>query len=148
MSAVPVLVGVVGLAGAAAVSVAVVSHAKTASDREDVAQTTAVAQRFALPDHAHRSHECHGDGVVACFTLPTSVTQSADAVASNLTIAALKHAGVQCTRVHHGAAAGLRSCVVAVRWDTHAVVAFVEPHVVRRAGHPAVAGTLVSLSAA
>lgn len=143
----PVFVGALGIVAvgaAAAVGLTSVAHAH---GQADARSATAAAHRVATPVGATPSHDCHGDGLVVCFTINESVIDATTAVNSSVGSAAAKPATVTCSRVAAGAASGQRSCLVAVRWGAHGVFAFVEPHVVSASGHPAVRGTLVSVTA-
>jgi hypothetical protein len=70
----------------------------------------------------------------------------ASALSQSIGVAASRSASVTCSAVQNGVAAGLKSCLVAVRWGDYGVFAFVDPNVVRHSNGPVVAGTLVSIS--
>lgn len=140
-------VGALGLAAAGALTVAGVHALQHTRNEIDASAARTAAQKVSALPGAHRSRECHGDGLVSCFTVADSVVHAAHAMAWSITAASGHPAVVTCSSIVAGPAAGRRTCVVAVRWDNHAVTSFVDPHVVRVENRRVVSGTLVALSA-
>lgn len=93
-------------------------------------------------------HVCNGDGIVDCYVLPGSPDLRAPQTLHLVESAAQKTATNECSTVKYGVDAGQQTCLVAARWHNHALVAFVEPHIVRDQAHGLhVDGTLVTVSA-
>lgn len=118
------------------------------SDQRHMRAARALAHRLQAPAPAVVSHDCRGDGLVACWTS----TQEARVVAQSLA-AQMRAAGarpdVRCNGVKVGPAGALVSrdeCSVIARFGARATTAFVDPNLQRHRGeiHPQ---TLISLSA-
>lgn len=119
------------------------------ADQKNLRAASALAHRLEAPEPAVVSHECRGDGLVACWTS----TQYATAVAQSLAVqmrAAGARPEVRCNLVKVGPANALVSrdaCSVIARFGSRATAAFVDPSVQRVIGKTH-SQTLVSVSAA
>jgi len=118
------------------------------SDQQHLRAASTLAHRLRAPALAAASHDCRGDGLVACWTSNQGATAVAKSLATQMRAAGAQPE-VRCSRVKVGPADALVSrdeCSVIARFGSRATAAFVDPSVQRTNGtiH---AQTLISLSA-
>lgn len=136
-----VLVG--GVAGASFVSL------RHRADQKNLRAASTLAHRLHVPGVAVVSHDCRGDGLVACWTSTQDATPIAQSLAAQMSAAGARPE-VRCNRVKVGPTSALVSrdeCSVVARFGSRATAAFVDPSV-QRSGSELHSQTLVSLSAA
>jgi hypothetical protein len=112
---------------------------RRAHDRADLRHAVATAHRLDAPAGAVVSHECHGDGTVACYRSRQDVAAVAASLRSDLAEAAHHKVSLQCD---HG------SCMLAARWGGRGTFVFIHPLRQRVGGRTVITGSLVSVSAA
>ena len=119
------------------------------SDQHNLRAASALAHRLEAPESAVVSHDCHGDGLVACWTSTQQATVLAQSLAAQMRAAGARPE-VRCHRVQVGPAGALvlrEECSVIARFGSRATAAFVDPSVQRHNAQLR-SETLISLSAA
>jgi hypothetical protein len=138
---------VVAVTGAGAYVAVTSAHDRANQHDQRAAQS--LAHAIPAPSGAIPSRECHGDGLVACWSSTRSVTATAADLAAVIRTKGARPR-VDCNRVTVGSSSApvaADECSVMARFGAHATAVFVTPVVQQTGGKSAVTGSLISLSA-
>jgi hypothetical protein len=120
------------------------------ADERNLRAATAAAHRLHGPGDAVPSAECHGDGLVACWTTPMTTVQAAHALASSMRSLGARPT-TKCEQVRVGTPSSVATfdeCSVIARYGSRALAVFVNPYWQHGQVGGRIDGSLVSVSAA